>query len=415
MKKHVKTLYVVVDALRYDYIKDDQMPFLHSLASKSCYVKRLVPSPGFCERVEILTGKENIETGYFTAIDRAFAERTTPFALRLLEYLRLVFEFLERNLGVYLLFRVRKKLTKLMLRKLYPDNLLPPFNIPLSIYSQFELSEDKVRQSEPMAFGVPSIVDQLKKTSRTVNFQAFTSLIDSSTLETDDDRLRFVRSDFFSSDDSVFFLYLGELDEQGHLLGPGSPEFKDVLKRFDSKLKVFLDDLLSQGDLNIVVLGDHGMSDVKHHIVFKCHVLREARELGLEDRRDLIIFCDSTAGRVWLTDSDSERRLRERLRTCSPLTELGLLFEDPHYEQYSVPKSYEAHGHILWIANDGVVISPDYFHGYFPPNGMHGYLPLKDENFGTAIFYSRNSKVAVVERESLSSVLALSDQFFEEW
>ena len=91
MKKHVKTLYVVVDALRYDYIKDDQMPFLHSLASKSCYVKRLVPSPGFCERVEILTGKENIETGYFTAIDRAFAERTTPFAPRLLEYLRLVF------------------------------------------------------------------------------------------------------------------------------------------------------------------------------------------------------------------------------------------------------------------------------------------------------------------------------------
>ena len=64
---------------------------------------------------------------------------------------------------MYLLFRVRKKLTKLMLRKLYPDNLLPPFNIPLSIYSQFELSEDKVRQSEPMAFGVPSIVDQLKK------------------------------------------------------------------------------------------------------------------------------------------------------------------------------------------------------------------------------------------------------------
>ena len=51
-----------------------------------------------------------------------------------------------------------------------------------------------------------------------MNFQAFTSLIDSSTLETDDDRLRFVRSDFFSSDDSVFFLYLGELDEQGHLL-----------------------------------------------------------------------------------------------------------------------------------------------------------------------------------------------------
>ena len=103
MKKHVKTLYVVVDALRYDYIKDDQMPFLHALASKSCYVKRLVPSPGLRPR-EILTGKENIETGYFTAIDRAFAERTTPFALRLLEYLRLVFEFLERNLGVYLLF-----------------------------------------------------------------------------------------------------------------------------------------------------------------------------------------------------------------------------------------------------------------------------------------------------------------------
>ena len=59
---------LLLDALRYDYVNVNTMPFLSALSLQSRYYKHIIPSYGFCERTEILTGMKPDISGYFTAI-----------------------------------------------------------------------------------------------------------------------------------------------------------------------------------------------------------------------------------------------------------------------------------------------------------------------------------------------------------
>ena len=61
-------VFVVLDALRGDHINKRYMPFLHSLKSRSIFVKSLNVSSGFCERSEIFFGQCPRESGFVHAI-----------------------------------------------------------------------------------------------------------------------------------------------------------------------------------------------------------------------------------------------------------------------------------------------------------------------------------------------------------
>ena len=47
---------VILDAFRWDYISKSQTPFLYTFKEQNLYIKKLIASPGFCERSEIFTG-----------------------------------------------------------------------------------------------------------------------------------------------------------------------------------------------------------------------------------------------------------------------------------------------------------------------------------------------------------------------
>jgi len=412
MKKSKKTLYVVVDALRADYVDARKMPKLTELAKKSIHVEELIPSPGFCERVEILTGVENHETGYFTAIDRVSPTHKMPLLFGLVAWIADLLRIVESLFRSYLIFRIRKKITNSLIRKFWRQYRVPAFNIPLSIYGQFDLSEDAVNQSLPSAFGVPSIVDHRANRGQTVNFSAFTSLGDDSSLLNDGGRMRYIEDNFHTSKDAVFFLYIGELDAMGHKYGPSSSDFVDILKSFDQSLNEFLERLKAKGDFELVIIGDHGMSDVTSSVDFTREVKKEGKRLGLTTKSDLTIFCDSTVGRVWVKDAKRIAALHDCLRENTQLKRFGTIFEDQDYEKFSVPKNLEKHGEILWFADNGVILSPDYFYGGFPPKGMHGYLPIMSENFGMAIFSGERITARKIPRAKLSDVPAIYEETF---
>ena len=63
-------IFVLVDAMRSDYISQNNTPFIYNLSQKYFYVKKVRPSVGFCERSEIISGLNYEKTGYFTAIGR---------------------------------------------------------------------------------------------------------------------------------------------------------------------------------------------------------------------------------------------------------------------------------------------------------------------------------------------------------
>ena len=64
----MRTVFVLIDALRSDYLSPENMPFLYNLAKMNIYVKKVVPSFGYCERTEIFTGMRPDSSGNFTAI-----------------------------------------------------------------------------------------------------------------------------------------------------------------------------------------------------------------------------------------------------------------------------------------------------------------------------------------------------------
>ena len=58
---------IILDAFRWDYISKNQTPFLHKFKEQNLYIKKLVASPGFCERSEIFTGLNPKKSGNFLA------------------------------------------------------------------------------------------------------------------------------------------------------------------------------------------------------------------------------------------------------------------------------------------------------------------------------------------------------------
>ena len=50
------------------------------------------------------------------------------------------------------------------------------------------------------------------------------------------------------------------------------------------------------------------------------------------------------------------------------------------------------------------MITPDYFHGLFPPKGMHGYIPDSDETYGTSILVGPEINNKIKDSAKLSDL-----------
>ena len=64
----MKTVFILMDAFRHDYISESETPFLKKMTQSGTYIERLKPGMGFCERSEIFTGISSEESGFITAI-----------------------------------------------------------------------------------------------------------------------------------------------------------------------------------------------------------------------------------------------------------------------------------------------------------------------------------------------------------
>lgn len=51
-----KVVFVLIDALRSDYINEEDSPFLFNFSRQNRYYKNVTQSRSFCERAEIFTG-----------------------------------------------------------------------------------------------------------------------------------------------------------------------------------------------------------------------------------------------------------------------------------------------------------------------------------------------------------------------
>lgn len=379
----MKTVFVLVDALKSSYLTHDNMPFLYELSQKSYYIQNIIPCAGFCERSEIFSGLDGYDTGNFTAI--GYIPENSPYSKdSLVPFLSGIIESISERLSrrIFSKWRLKKK------------RRMNAYRIPYSSLKNFALTEDgdnKLIQHE-------TIFDSLDKSGKTYTLDAFTALSDLSSRLGKKDIETFAKE---SIDKGIDFipLYIGIIDSVGHKYGKDIISIKPYLKDVDKRLLSLY--LLSQkAGYSFSVLGDHGMVPIHS----KIDVQSIVKATNCKQGCDYEAFYDSTIARFWFFNDRSKEKIIQALH--DGLNKYGFIVNAENALDYRIPLDIKGktgkpvYGDLAWCANPGVLISPDYFHSQSASeNGMHGYLGLV-EGDGTGLFVLSSK---IIHEEEISN------------
>ena len=158
-------------------------------------------------------------------------------------------------------------------------------------------------------------------------------------------------------------LYTAGLDAAMHRYGTEDERVGCLLEWYGDRIERIIDK--SRGE-RIVVLGDHGMCDVRHHTDLMAKIDR--LELRIPD--DYIPFYDSTMARFRIVRDGAGERLRELFSGI----ERGHLLESAEAERLGVHYPDGRFGDLVFLVDPGTIILPSYM-GSEGVAAMHGYHP----------------------------------------
>ena len=365
MKK--KVIFVLIDALRSDYISSQDSPFLHRFSQENTYYESVVQSRSFCERAEIFTGLSPRESGYFTAI--GFDPVNSPYRnLTFGGY----FAYLDSLLIKKSFYRkVRNKVLRFLVRNNRVK--MSSYSIPLDFLKFFSLTEDGFDFRDNDAFeGRRNLFKDCAQNNVRLFYESFTAL-NFTNAHTDEERIKLVESSF-GSDYDLYMTYIGVMDSCAHRHGPDSAERKDALRKLDKRLEIFYKRIsLKDPNASFIFLGDHGMCPVHGNIDVGQILNEKALANGFTRGKDFIYFLDSTMFRVWFLNDLTSTELSRLLKSDLDLLEKGTFVDDRLARKEKIPFPDDRYGDLLWLADTGVLIYPDFFHTVKPYKGMHGY------------------------------------------
>lgn len=389
----MSTVLILVDAFRWDYINKTNTPFLYNLSKKNIYVKRIKPGVGFCERTEIFTGMRPIQSKNFTALGFAPEKSFYRKYKRVLK----VLSFVEKSIIINnMLFR---KILNRIFRVLGAN--FQTYQIPLDLLQYFDLTEDKFDHYEEHAFVSESIFDVMKKKDKKYFYDTFTSLkMHKNNINSDQGRINLL-FDNISSNIDLYLLYLADSDTYGHLYGPDSPRMKNVVAEIDKKLENLINTFTKKDkDAKFIVLGDHGMLGVSKYLDL-IKLIKENTSLKINE--DFVVFLDSTIARFWCLNEKSKMDIKGLL-SHEPFSKYGTVIDKQIAKGFNIPYTDKKYGDIIWWANPGVLIFPDYFHKYKRYKGMHGYNPKDENSHGFCVISYEGCKNTIIEEGELIDI-----------
>ncbi len=362
---YMKTLFLLLDACKSSYVTPENMPFLSKLAKDYRYIEKIIPSPGYCERSEIFTGLNCCDSGNFTAIgyDRNRSEYNNEFVMTVADVGACVY----------------KRGTKFLLQKFrnHKGIMMQPYYIPPKLLKYFFLTEDggsRLKEYE-------TLFDVLEREKITYCLQGFTSL--SNTTYKNEGIVPFIKKAFDKKYDFIP-IYIGITDIIGHQFGDDLNSIRPFLLKLDSMLELIYQ-MCKRNKYALCILGDHGMVPVTKNIDIKKIIKLD----GMTQERDYISFLDSTYARFWVKSDAVRQELRGTMQ--EKLNELGVLIDSSNYTDFSIPFNLmnshgeRIYGDLIWCANPGILIFPDYFNSPYKKRmdkGMHGYLKNVDDSYG---------------------------------
>lgn len=380
-------IFLLLDAFRGDYINAIDTPFLFKASKTGVFARKLKTISGFTQRTAICTGSRGDQTGMFTMF--TFDCQNSPFRFlrgdqRLRHYSQSAhwWDSLPNIKGMW---RVKDACERLFKNRIdaqrnqgvgefrkwiaqeackYANNA-PLAHIPLWMLPEIGTSEDVRPIYEPGALPQETIFDVFCEEDIEYKYLMYPLV------NCQDDA---VQAAFLEAQDSSAKVLIGQFSDSDllvHQYGPKSYERRKVTGEIDRKLREL--NAHFGPETTWIIIGDHGMADVTEEI----NVPAALRELEMKHRvemgRDYLLFLDSTLAR-FLWKNEAGKRFLEEVETLPALLEKGVFIDERLARESNIPIHDRRYGDLIWRANVGVLIFPDYFHDRRTHNkGMHGY------------------------------------------
>ncbi|MBS4983075.1 alkaline phosphatase family protein [Hungatella hathewayi] len=359
-------VFILSDALRHDYI--EHMPYLKKMSEENIYYENVKPGIGFCEISEYITGIDSIENGnlFQLTFNRKFGKKK----FKLLTYINEFFNHIPR-IRRY----TQKLITKILEKKdcfIDRDILRVRYNIPINLLSYFEPTESRYQYDSEQFFPNTNLLLQIKALGKTYDIDDFVK--HNKIKGTDEERLKRLNAKIKNKELSDFtLLYIGK-GEFAHMTGTSDSKFHNRLAEYDDMLKN-LNLLLKENYNNnyrLIILGDHGMVDVKKYINILPVVKKIKSKYGLSVGDDFVYFIDSTALRLWFKDKKIIPQVDNDISK----------YLEGNIELTKIDNKY--YGDLIYMLKPSNVFFPDFFNTK-KNKGMHGYNNTIHEQKGLCV------------------------------
>ena len=388
------TFFVLMDAFRNDYLHEVHTPFLHRIAQEGEHYEKVIQSLGYCERAEILSGCTAAETGFFTAI--GFDPKNSSYGdvkgLGLLDAAERLAVPILKLFGPHFANRAHGYLRRHVSNHFRSRGAqMTSHMIPFPFLEYFALTEDLVDHRNPGVFPRPSVLDELNEAGRGYNYDSFTAVNGNFPYRNDDERLDAVPRACEAGENDLHLIYISAPDFLGHKYGPLSDGLFVGLREMDRKLEAWVAEVERHSENNrFIFLGDHGMLAVEREFDAEAAIKRCMRERKLTAKRDYVYFLDSTMVRFWALSDRARECALDALKKEAGFLEAGQFIDEALARRFHVPLADRRYGDLLWLANPGVLVFPDFFHRTEPYLGMHGYDPELPESQGVCIHWGQD-------------------------
>jgi len=384
------TIFLILDAFRHDYLDDDVTPTLSQLAEDGAYGEKLKSTSGFTQRSGIFTGTHPDVHRNYTMF--TYEPSQSPYSvLRPLRYVSPVI-----NSHTTIDAAVRRFVAQPIVNRFSSANNAPVARIPYKVLPSMSVSEGVNEVYSEGALGVESIFDVMRAEDIEFEYLVYPDV------STDAELTKTLVSEVEKP--SPKDVYLGQFissDRDVHKAGVDSNERIEITETIDKQIEAIRTACEEHLDsYNLCIIGDHGMMDVETYVDIYTQVTDYSDRKGLTMGQDFLLFLDSTLARFWFFTDESKELLNQFVE--DELSNLGEVIDEDRVAQKRLPDD-QRYGDLIWEANPGVLIYPDYFHRAERYNAMHGYDSEVPEMKGFAIAYGTDAP------ESTSSDVDLID------
>lgn len=385
-------LFILLDAFRWDYATKEDAPTIHALMQTGVHVKKLRSSSGFTQRSAIFTGALSDVHGNYTMY--IHDPKSSPF--KVLSPFNWLLRRIKPEHG--LVYRVVRKFIN-QIPKLTTE-WAPPGKIPTELLSKIAVVEDNDPIDQPGTLPLATVFDAFREHG--IEYKYYMAPVSGH----DEPTMQKVLEEIHAGG-QVFFAQFSDTDGLVHKDGVASETRHRTVKEVDErvrKLKAAMEERFE--DPWIIICGDHGMMDVHTYKDIWGPIEKEANALGLKHGKDYLMFLDSTLARFWFFNDAAREQLEPFVKEL--LSEDGEWMDDAYRKARSIPNNPFWYGELIWKADAGVGIFPDYFHGLEDKYiGMHGYDCTVEEMHGLGVISNASMPgQIVVEAGGLESMCA---------